>query len=205
MENFEKENKIDRKQKFLEVRNEFLRSSLLLTLLALFGAWIASDYAEKNFKWGSDAEQIIQHQGEAHFEGKGIVFTGPPVISTEFAHSGASSIRLISPEHPYAFGTNIPGLTGTETVTISVWRYNKQPGGRSGALVAEVTGILREVAGDALEREESGWEKLELKFTLDCRNKGKTLRIYCWNPNPDEVYFDDIEVEMNRPALWKRK
>lgn len=201
MEKFETLNETERIRKFRAILREFGQLLLFLAFAGASFAWLADDYRSKQFNWYSDTESQLMYKGLPHLDGEGIAFSGVGLLSEEAAHSGTSSIKL-NPENPYGFQAEVEDLRGNEQLLLTAWRYSQHPDGQSAGLIAEVRGILWEFKGEVIETLPSGWQKIRLSLSLDCRTEAKTLRIYCWNPTQADVFFDDIQVELKRPGWW---
>jgi len=201
MENFEILKEAERKARFRAILREFGQVMLFLGAVVAATGWWASQYRSQQFHWQSDAETQISYRGRPHFGGGGLAFSGVKLLSEEVAHSGRTSIKLDA-ANPYGFQAEVEKLRGNEQLKVTVWRYSPQAEGQSAGLIAEVRGLIWEFKGDVVATSPQGWQQIALTLTLDCRTRGKTLRIYCWNPTQAVVYFDDISVEMFRPGWW---
>jgi hypothetical protein len=67
-------------------------------------------------------------------------------------------------------------------------------------IVCSIDGTIRSVFWTSYDMKNSiknlnTWEKVSTTIKLpERRGKNTELRVYIWNPNPDPVYIDDVEI-----------
>ena len=188
-------NSEERKAKFQEIRNELLQVLWVLAILSGLAFWYLNQHAASRTTILCDAEKTAMRYGKEHFIANGYLFDGAEFRSHAQSRSGKSSMRLAG-DNPFGFSLEWRELTGTETFLISVWRFQADPVKQDGQLVATISGHLYESSFEAVETDSDGWEKLELWFELSCELEHKPIRIYCWNPSGEEVYFDDLQIDV---------
>ncbi len=112
--------------------------------------------------------------------------------NSRFAHSGKHSSKLDA-DAPYGMTIRYKDLKNGESFRITVWRKNKQPA--NAGLTASVSAI-QYFNGQCkvIEKDRYGWEKLLLEFFITPELVGQEITIYAYNPEPDPVYYDDLEI-----------
>lgn len=134
-----------------------------------------------------------------YFE-QGIDFGSADNQSDLQARSGQYACRLeATGETQYGFGykTQNPGLG--KAYKISVWRYAEIP--EAAFLAVQIKGEQEQYfqAGTPIEKDENGWEKLEIRFFLPFGKKVESLNCYVYSGGQFEAFFDDLLVEMLNP------
>ncbi|MEM9916470.1 MAG: hypothetical protein AAF990_00160 [Bacteroidota bacterium] len=183
---------------FVKTSIEFGLTLLFYGLLvALLIGYIGLADAEKQtIECG--AERVVPHNGVAHFESNGAYFSGGKAQTQQQARSGNYSLEL-SGQMPYGMSYSIPTLRGNEKIKLSVWRYASNHKNKTGTLVASISGgLFWEGSDKVVETDENGWEKIELTIDPLLQFRGKHLRLYCWNPSQESIYFDDMHIEIER-------
>ena len=113
--------------------------------------------------------------------------------SNKFAHSGKFSCRLNS-QSPYGMTVSLTNLKIGESFTISVWR--KTNTSSKGGLVASSNAQNPYYNSDykILTSSTDGWEKIGFDIFVSAELAGQELGVYVYNPDPEPVYFDDLEI-----------
>lgn len=115
--------------------------------------------------------------------------------SIDKAHSGKYSCKL-NPSNPYGMTFEIYNIHKGDNFNIKVWRYSTN---NKGGIVASARNPKNfYMAGaNVLEKDNNGWELVELKFTIPNYIKNNTLGIFLWNDSNSDVYFDDLTIIRN--------
>lgn len=112
-------------------------------------------------------------------------------LSVVRAKSGKKSVK-ISQNKPFALTYELRSLKGNERFRVSVWRYD--PSGKSALVVAADKSYLLYAAQKmAIEKDENGWERLEIVF--DVPPAVKFIKIYAWRIDSDSAWFDDMHIQ----------
>ncbi len=142
------------------------------------------------------AETLKRYQGLLGFYQSGTYFKGGKMQSAAFAKSGTHSLKLTK-EDAFGFQFEYPYLRGNERFTVSVWRYSNGKDSRKGILVAAAKSFWK-AGEEVIEKSESGWEKIQFTFEPSKESKNQSLEIYCWNQGYEPIYFDDLEISIER-------
>ncbi len=119
-------------------------------------------------------------------------FTGAEKISDTLSRSGQKAIRL-NKNQSYGLNYNIKNTRPDEYYVVSVWR--KGPGSKGYLAVSDdhSKAFFRAInISDSTDPE--GWEKLTLSFYVPPHILNEDMKVYVWNPDDEDVYFDDITI-----------
>ncbi|MCK5764830.1 MAG: right-handed parallel beta-helix repeat-containing protein [Bacteroidales bacterium] len=119
-------------------------------------------------------------------------FTGAEKISNTLSRSGQKAIRL-NKSQSYGLNYDIKNTRPDEYYVVSVWR--KGPGSKGYLAVSDdySKAFYRAInISDSTDPE--GWEKLTLSFYVPPHISNEDMKVYVWNPDDDDVYFDDISI-----------
>ena len=180
---------------FREVAREFAFTVAFWLALLLFGAYWLGLLQPRRLSFQCGAEQVVQHQAEPYFRGKGGVFTGARRQTDKVAFEGSHSL-VIYPDNHFGFEMKVSNLTGAEQLELEVWRF-VESGADIGRIVAEVPGLMWTACGDVAETRENGWQRLFCTLEVPPNSKGKELKVYCYG-GEQPVYFDNMRVEVKR-------
>lgn len=110
------------------------------------------------------------------------------------AHSGNHSVLTIPKTKAFAMMYKIRHVGPDAFFNVSVWRKSKDG---LGALVVsgDNSEILYLANTKSVEKNENGWEKLEMEIYTPPNFGSGILSIYVWNNGSDTVYFDDLIIE----------
>ncbi|MEL7530810.1 MAG: hypothetical protein AAFN10_05860 [Bacteroidota bacterium] len=183
------------KKEFRRILVEFGRVMLLGLLLVIVAGYFWRSAQPQELYVYCDAERVRTRLGKPAFVNEDQAFTGGVLQSKEQAHQGHYSARL-SATAQFALETRIPNLTGEEEIVIRIWRYIQDSKGEGASLIAEIPGTKGGMVNTAKHTEED-WELLELRLLPDCRHANQYLKVYCWNPTGQVVYFDDLEIRIS--------
>ncbi len=111
--------------------------------------------------------------------------------TAEKAFSGSHSLKLTKAD-PYSTSYHFQNVDDLRYLKVSVWRF---PGGNSGHLVASSETGFYLSAVESVEKDSTGWEKLQLNFLVPEGLTKQSFSIYLWNSGVDSVYFDDLVIE----------
>ena len=119
--------------------------------------------------------------------------------SSNYAHNGEYSSRL-DKNSPYGMTIRFQNLTKGESFLISAWRRTNDS--QKGGIVASCSSKQYYVTEfEILETDTTGWEKISMEFFIPSKLKDQELVIYVYNPNPDPVYFDDLEISRYQSVI----
>jgi hypothetical protein len=120
-----------------------------------------------------------------------ITAKGAKQVNNQQSLSGIYSL-LVSKDKPFGFTLTIPANPNT-TLTVSVWR--KSLAGKGFLVVSgKSSSNFYQTQNTGEVDPETGWEKLTLTVTLSNDLSEKSFKVYVWNPEDDDAYFDDLEV-----------
>lgn len=105
-------------------------------------------------------------------------------------HSGTYSLILNNNQKSgiiYQFDSLVPG----QTITASIWRK----GSNNGSLIITGSSIYQETNASVRE-DPGGWELLKINYTIPDSLSNCSFQIYPWNESPDNIYFDDLTIEI---------
>jgi hypothetical protein len=172
---------------------------LMLISLLVLTVWIFSNVGDTRDKVYCDMEKVRGKQ----FYCQGNLFEGGDKRSDQYARSGQYSAKL-GKGNDLQFG---PGYLLTDYQAgdyykASIWRFRPTMG--TGALVVSME---PEKAGYrqtdiTVRKEESGWELLELYFTIPYHKTIKEVKIYVYTDGQQELYFDDFQVEKMKARTY---
>ncbi|MEM9921135.1 MAG: hypothetical protein AAF990_23740 [Bacteroidota bacterium] len=107
--------------------------------------------------------------------------------------SGLFALRL-DDVNQYGFAHTYENVHACQRLDISLWRYNPNHS-ECGLVVAHPnTAVFYTFIRGALQRDEKGWENIEISLTLPTSFLGHKIDIYVWNPGGRAVWFDDLKV-----------
>lgn len=114
--------------------------------------------------------------------------------STNYVYSGKHSLKL-NTQNPYGADMDISVRPG-DFLRIRAWRYSKE---NSGLLVVSgKSGDFYRAGARQIAKADSGWEFIELAFYLPKSYLGEYVSFYLWQNGQEDVYFDDIRIEIYR-------
>lgn len=120
-------------------------------------------------------------------------FDGGRQQTDKAAHSGKYSV-FTTPKKKYCFGHTIKNVNADWYFIVSVWMKTKN---RNSYLVAAGKNInqLYEATNIPVEKDENGWQKLELEVFTPIGFNDSEVKVYGMNKSNDTVYFDDLVIE----------
>lgn len=140
-----------------------------------------------------DAEHV---QGEYFVAGRN-TFNNAHTQSQQYAFKGKYASKVDTSNHygfTYIFRTPIVG----ERYEVSVWRYKTNKEG--GALVVSSSEKNRFYIKTTVgEKEENGWELLQMTFNVPELKKSEFLKIYVYSPH-HTTYFDELTIKKIKSA-----
>jgi len=124
---------------------------------------------------------------------KAVLFSNNKFQSNEHSHHGKFSIK-VSKENPYGTSYIIYNVQPGEFFDISVWRFG---GNKNGHLVVATKGSKNYYNSQnvSVQKEENGWELLNVKLIVPSHIKGENIIIYLWNSGKNPIYFDDLSIK----------
>ncbi|PLX02790.1 MAG: hypothetical protein C0595_09390 [Marinilabiliales bacterium] len=121
------------------------------------------------------------------------LFDGGKLQSDGYSRSGKYSV-LTNSKNKYALSFPIKNTMPFMYFKISVWRYSKNGKGVLVAATENAKGLYL-ASENAVDKDENGWEKLELDVFIPHNFVKKEIKVYVWNNSTDTVYFDDLIVQ----------
>ena len=183
-----------------EIPWEKIHSWLFAAVLLGVCAYGAMSLSGGSIQIECDGEEVALRYREPHFIAGDFALNRGEWQSNEFARSGTHSLKLDA-ERPFGWDSPVCELKGTETIRLSVWRFNPNGKAQSGKLVTTCDGFWQ-AAEEVVETNEAGWERIFLEVQVPAESRNKPLKIYCWNPATEAVYFDDLKVEVSWPGVF---
>ena len=109
--------------------------------------------------------------------------------SKEKARSGVFSAK-IGPNNPFGFVYRLYNCKRGDIIHVDVWRY----GTEGGIIVSGSKNEFYLSNASSTEKDNAGWEHLELNYTLPMDMKDKEIGIYILNNSKNFSYFDDMVI-----------
>jgi hypothetical protein len=144
----------------------------------------------------------------------------PPgeIIATNVSspvHSGTRSLQLedASPSAtPQAFVAWITGLSGTDSVYASVWRYDDTPGASPSCRIwahwnddpADINGYAGSAGGNSDYGPGTGWDMTDYTWVNDGTHTGLVIEIRTYSNPGDTVWIDDLTVTIPDTANFEQ-
>lgn len=126
----------------------------------------------------------------------GVQLSNASAQSNENVFEGQYSIKLTT-DSPFGFTFVFPDAKKGDSFRVSAWRYSET---QKGVIVASSDGSSGfYVSGSTFVQEENGWQKIEVKFTLDNILPDNKLKIYLLNNGEAEIFFDNLTFEKIKP------
>ena len=176
-------------------------------LFLLLGCLISGCYQNRNCEINNTilcgAEKTISSNGRSLFYADGYRFEGGEHKTNEESFKGHSSIKLQKGKE-FGFLFRIKNLMPGQYVEVSVFRKSKI---KKGVLVIASDGEQKTKIHlqqrTPLYFENEGWSKLVLNTTIP--EDVNDISIYCYNPNEEPAYFDNIKITLHdsRPKYYK--
>lgn len=140
-----------------------------------------------------DAEQLSEDKGTYLTNVPSVKFDHLETQSDIRAYSGEYSIGLTDQKEFAAF-TTFKRVKPGDQFTVRVWRWD--PTASAGLVLSddESKGFYHYTSTNIIQRDESGWEQLELSVTVPLDASFQSISIYLWNSLKQDVWFDDMEV-----------
>lgn len=183
----------EQKSKFYQILWNGIQSFLSISLIIFAGMWFLGITENSNYHYACNAEQVSLKNRQNYFLQDGNYFNGGNFQNCELAFEGNCSMKL-NAENQFGFGFDYEFLKGSEEVVIWVWRYAEGDWITNGKIIASSSKKFWKAGEEVVERKDNGWEKIQLKFKVPGQLKNEPLNIYCWNPNPNPIYFDDLHL-----------
>ena len=168
-------------------------------LVMLFFATLFSCVQETNFPINSivicDAEQVTK-KGDNFIAANDSseFFTGGLNRSNLESHSGSYSVLTIPKTKAFAMGYKIFDAGPDAYLKISVWRKSKD--GKGPLVVAgSNTDIFYLASSEVVEKQDDGWERLEIEAYTPPNFGDGVISVYVWNNGADTAYYDDLVIE----------
>jgi uncharacterized membrane protein len=109
--------------------------------------------------------------------------------SKEQARSGSYSAK-VNAQNMFTLTYRLHDCESGDQLVVDVWRLGKA--GRI-ALVNDANHYYVETL-ESVEKDSTGWERLELRYTVPKDLTGDVVTIYLFNSEQDATYFDDMEI-----------
>lgn len=165
-----------------------LPPATLLIILAAFSFFKTPDNSGATY-FCSAEEVRTDTSGVSYFTHNGQDFSNPNTRSSDEAYSGSYS-SLVNLENEYGLSFETTEIHPGEEWEVSVWR--KSPF-NNGHFVADGSwGLYKSVRSSG--ELDGQWEKLTIKFAIPLNVKQGLLKIYCWNPENEGAWFDDLKI-----------
>jgi len=127
-----------------------------------------------------------------HFIGQNAQFENAQNQTSEFSHSGLSSIKL-NLDNPYGMTLKLNDIKEGERFKITFWRKVSRS---TNSTLVVTSGPIKfnnsQISPTGLI--EGEWVKYQSEFTIPWNIEGQELKIFLYNPDQEPVYFDDLEI-----------
>lgn len=144
-----------------------------------------------------DLETLVDSTGKALASDGLHQFTPGGKLDSTVAFSGKRSVLLL-PENPYALGIDLESTQPCEQITITVWRKGN-PGSAGIVIRAPKVEELHSTQHWFTDQHRAdGWSQLRHELTVPSYYQPDTLLVYMWNPVPDSVWMDDLQIIRRR-------
>ncbi|MCB0663119.1 MAG: right-handed parallel beta-helix repeat-containing protein [Saprospiraceae bacterium] len=170
----------------------------LAAALVLAGlVWIVIHFSSQNtlpdYVIFCDAEKV---QNDL-FIGENGDFKNGQTQSPERARSGKFSCKTGEGEGlQFGFSIDLDNIESGSFYKASVWRYQDLKGNDGYLAVAADDGkSYYKNSAYPIDRDEKGWEKIEIEFFVPATSKWNKLNIHTYSGGNTVVYFDDIRFE----------
>ncbi len=125
-----------------------------------------------------------------------ILFKAGEQQSADFSLSGNYSVK-VNEQAASAMDIEI-AIKNEEHYRVSIWRYGNE---QIGQIVASNSSFWHEQkvaeVADSL-----GWHKMILDFYIPPNNTDNMMKIYLWNPDTTNIYFDDFTIKKIPPTIY---
>lgn len=145
--------------------------------------------------------EVLSADGEEIWSADSLyVFGRGGKLDSTVAFKGRNSV-LLTPEHPYGVSIDLYDVQGCEQISVTSWRLGNS-GSAGSVLRAPDVNVLHSFERYFVdEKNENGWMKLRHELTVPSYYQSDTLHFYFWNPVPDSVWIDDLQIIRRRQTL----
>jgi hypothetical protein len=120
-------------------------------------------------------------------------------LDTAVFFKGKRSV-LLTPEHPYGISIELEGAQACEQITVTAWRLGN-PRSAGPVIRAPDVNKLHSFEPNFVDREtEDGWMRIRQELTVPGDFDSEKLHFYIWNPVPDSIWIDDVQIIRRRTA-----
>ncbi|MCK5840030.1 MAG: hypothetical protein KAG99_09275, partial [Bacteroidales bacterium] len=138
-----------------------------------------------------DFEQLTDDGQQYVTNDSNVFFNSVISRTTEESRSGKYAFKL-NEKQQYGPSCTLRNIKKGEYFQITVWKKGKEG---KGIIVADIRGNEFYLATRKTDEiSDNGWERLKLDIFIPPDIKHGELIIYTWNPDTEEVYFDDIKI-----------
>ena len=152
-----------------------------------------------------DAEKLTADKKSFLSNSGNYTFSGGKQQTQLEARSGKHAV-MATKKFPYVFSFLIENAGADKFLKVSAWRKSKS--GKGVLVVSDNTSKkLYQVASKVRERDDNGWEKLEMEVFTPPNFVNEDVKVYCWSNSGDTVFFDDIKIEVTEKVypLYKEQ
>ncbi len=156
------------------------------------------------FLANKDAETLVIKDGaekgwfstaHTYFSSGGKIFTKSGQ-ATKSQHRKGQHSMLTNQENQFSFSHEIRNVSAGDRIVVSAWRLISF---NYAVLSIETEWGFYQSTPEIVERDGSGWEKMELSMQVPTHIENMWVRAYVWNPNEEkEAFFDDFRLEYNK-------
>lgn len=139
--------------------------------------------------------ELLTEGTDSLLASNGLSLNGVQYLTEEKAFDGKHSV-LLSKKGMGAFEMHIQPQAD-EIYRATIWRYAPN---KKGTFVAQGENFYQE-SSTVVERNDNGWEKIEISLDIPPELYGKTIRVYVKNNDNLPVYFDALEITTYRVLL----
>lgn len=154
---------------------------------------------EINARYFCNAEFLNEDSTQFVGNSQDVLFNNGAAQSNITAFQGKYACKLNSAS-PYGMTISFNDLQAYESFTISVWR-NRIGLSKGGVIASSAQGVYYNNRSRVIDKTEGGWEKIQMEFFVSKEMVGHELKLYAYNPEKDNVFFDNLEITRYRSVV----
>lgn len=168
-------------------------SLFIIPILFLFGITSCKNEKKIDIKTIKVSYDLESFNGNKFESENGPEISGANNKTNKYARSGEYSVELYSEKKQYALSYTYDQLELGDEIIVSVWRRKNKP--NFGALYVSIGKGKKYFIRNSIKTE-GDWELLQKHIKINRELNDGKLDIYVWNPKPNKVYFDDLDIKI---------